>query len=85
MTDTQPGRSKIFQSLTMPILLAGVPRQFAILNGTLCAALVFAMQNLYIIPICLILHLIAVALTKKDAHFFTVMIRHLRQKTYYDV
>lgn len=76
---------KIFQALTMPILLAGVPRQLAILNGTLCAALVFALQSFYIIPISLILHLVAVGLTKKDPDFFTVMLRHLRQKPYYDV
>lgn len=76
---------KIFHALISPILLAGVPRQFAILNGTFCAALVIALQSLYILPVCIILHIAAVILTKKDPHFFSVIIRHLRQKTYYDV
>lgn len=76
---------KIFHALVSPILLAGVPRQFAIINGTVCAALVFALQSLYILPLCIILHLVAVILTKKDAHFFSVILRSLRQKSYYDV
>jgi type IV secretion system protein VirB3 len=76
---------KIFQALTSPILLAGVPRKFAILNGTLCAALVFALQSFYMIPVCGALHIVALILTKKDPHFFLVLLRHLKQKTYYDV
>ena len=76
---------KIFHFLVTHILLAGVPRQFAILNGTFCAALVIALQSLYILPVSIILHIAAVILTKKDPHFFAVIIRHLRQKAYYDV
>lgn len=76
---------KIFHSLTSPILLGGVPRQFAILNGTLCAAMVIALQSLYILPICLILHLVAVVLTKKDPEFFSVVLRQMKQKNYYDI
>jgi len=81
----QQNQVKIFNALTTPILLAGVPRKFAILNGTVCAAFVIALQNIYILPLCIIIHLIAVFLTKKDPDFFTVMLRHLRQKNYYDV
>lgn len=76
---------KIFHALTAPILLAGVPRQFAILNSTLCAAMVFAMQNLYLLPVFILLHFLAVVLTKKDPYFFSVTLRSLRQKSYYDV
>ena len=76
---------KIFHALTTPILLAGVPRQFAILNGTLCAALVIALQSLYILPVSLLLHGVAVMLTKKDPHFFSVSLRQMKQKHYYDV
>lgn len=76
---------KVYQSLTAPILLGGVPRQFAILNGTFCAALVLGLQSFYILPICVGLHLAGIVLTKKDPHFFNTMLRHLRQKNYYNV
>jgi type IV secretion system protein TrbD len=76
---------KIFHALTTPILLGGVPRQFAILNGTVCAATVFAMQNLYLLPIFIVLHFLAVVCTKKDPYFFSVMLRNVRQKPYHDV
>ena len=76
---------KIFHALTAPILLGGVPRQFAILNGTLCAATIFAMQNLYLLPVFILLHFLAVVFTKKDPYFFSVALRSLRQKPYYDV
>lgn len=79
-----PGyRIVIHHSLTQPILLAGVPRRFAILNGTFCAAFVLGLQAVFTIPIFVVLHLVAVYLTKKDPYFFEVMLRHLRQKTFY--
>jgi type IV secretory pathway TrbD component len=80
-----PRQVKIFHALTAPILLAGVPRQFAIINSTLAAALTFALQNFYLLPIFIVLHLVAVLLTKKDPYFFSVIFRSLRQKSYYDV
>ncbi|MFZ9035025.1 MAG: VirB3 family type IV secretion system protein [Francisellaceae bacterium] len=76
---------KIHNSLTTPMLTAGVPRQFFILNATLCAAIVLGMQSWYGIPIFIILHTIAVMMTKKDPQFFQTMVRHVKQKNYYDV
>ncbi|MCD6048378.1 MAG: transporter substrate-binding protein [Gammaproteobacteria bacterium] len=81
----QTDQVKVYQSLTTPILLAGVPRQFAILNGTFCAALVLGLQSFYALPVCIALHVIGVIFTKKDPNFFSVMLRHLKQKNYYDV
>lgn len=82
---TNEKRVSIFHALVSPILLAGVPRTFAILNGTVCAAFVLALQSLYVLPICIGLHIAMVILTKKDPDAFDVMLRHLKQKTYYDV
>ncbi|MBK2126112.1 VirB3 family type IV secretion system protein [Fangia hongkongensis] len=76
---------KIHNSLTTPMLTAGVPRQFFILNATLCAAIVLGMQSWYGIPIFIILHTAAVLMTKKDPQFFQVMVRHVKQKNYYGV
>jgi type IV secretory pathway TrbD component len=76
---------KIHNSLTTPLLTAGVPRQFFILNGTLGAAIVLGMQSWYGIPIFIIMHTVVVLMTKKDPQFFQVMVRHVKQRNYYGV
>tara|TARA_R110002167_G_scaffold150645_3_gene344408 strand:+ start:364 stop:618 length:255 start_codon:yes stop_codon:yes gene_type:complete len=76
---------KIHNSLTTPILSAGVPRQFMTINGTLVAAITFGMQSLYGIPIGLVLHFSMAMMTKKDPSFFQAVLRHIKQKNYYDV
>jgi len=73
----------IRQSLTNQILLAGVPRTIALLNGTLAAALGFGLQSWFAVPICIMIHLIAVAGTKKDPQFFDCFKRHINQKSFY--
>lgn len=75
----------IHNALTTPILLAGVPRRFAILNGTFFAAFLLGLHSLLAIPVFTILHLVAVVLTKRDPYFFQAMMRHLKQKAYYRV
>ena len=80
-----PGyRIRLHNALIMPILLGGAPRQFAIINGTLCAAFVLGLRVIYMLPICIVLHIAAVFLAKKDPYFFEVMLRHIRQKRYYE-
>jgi len=79
-----PGfRIAVHNSLTKPILLAGVPRRLAILNGTLCAALTLGLHLWYGIPIALVIHVSAYYLTRKDPSFFDVILRHTHQKNYY--
>lgn len=78
-------RVAIHNSITTPLLLAGVPRTFAILNGTFAAATVFGMQTFYALPICVVAHVVAMVLTKKDPYFFKILMRHLHQKKYYKV
>ena len=75
----------IHQSLNQPILLAGVPRRFAVANGTIGAAIVLGMHSLWGIPIFIVLHVIAMVLTKRDPYFFEIMRRHIKQKSYYGV
>ena len=79
-----PGyRLKIHNSLITPILFAGVPRRLAILNGTICAALVLGLHAFYMLPIFVLIHLLAALLTKKDPYFFDVVMKHIRQKRFY--
>jgi len=79
-----PGyRIKIHDSLTMPILFAGVPRRFAILNGTLCAALVLGLHAFYLLPLFVLIHIVVAIFAKKDPYFFDVILSHIRQKKFY--
>lgn len=75
----------IHNSLTSPILMAGAPRRFTILNGTIGAALGLGLHSFWAIPIVIVLQVVGVMLTKKDPYFFEVMRRHIKQKSYYHV
>ena len=71
----------LHRSLTEPVLLAGAPRSFAILNGTLAAAIGLGLR-LWIAGIILwaIGHAVAVWVTRKDYQFLNVLSRHARHK-----
>ena len=67
------------QALIRPVLLAGVPRSFAVVNFTLAAALgLGAHQVLVAVPLALVLHGVAFGLTKSDPLWLDVLLRHLR-------
>jgi len=76
---------KLHSALVTPIMLAGAPRRIAILNFTVCAAFVLGLRAIYVLPISIIIHVIAVLLAKRDPYFFDVFLRHSRQKKFYDV
>lgn len=71
----------VHHALTEPILLAGAPRSFAILNGTVSAAIGLGLQQ-WIAGVILFFagHTFAVFVAKRDAEFMTVMVRHIRHK-----
>jgi type IV secretion system protein TrbD len=71
----------LHRSLTEAILIAGAPRSFVILNGTLAAAVGLGLR-LWIagLLIWIIGHAIAVWVTRKDPAFLTVLSRHARHK-----
>ena len=65
MSDPHDVAVPLHTSLTTPILLAGTPRAFAILNVTLCAAIGLGLRQLWLaLPVGLLAHGIAVWLTK---------------------
>jgi type IV secretion system protein VirB3 len=74
----------IHRALTTPLLMAGVPREFAILNGTLTMAAGMGMHQLWAIPIGLVIHLLARVAAKYDPQFFEVTVRHLKHQRYYE-
>ena len=71
----------LHRALTEPVLLAGAPRSFAILIGTLAAAIGLGLR-LWIagLLIWLVGHAFAVWVTRKDPAFLTVLSRHARHK-----
>lgn len=74
----------IHNSLTQKIMIAGVPREVAILNGTLSSALVFGLHSFWGIPAGLLIHSFCLALSRKDPQFFEVFRRQVKQRKFYD-
>lgn len=71
-------------SLTRPILMAGVPRGFAILNGTVCAAIAFGLQQPFIgAPVWLVLQACAAWAAVRDPWFLETWPRHLAKPSYF--
>lgn len=71
------------RSLTQPILMGGVPRTAAILNGTLAAALGLGLQ-LWMLGIIYYVsaHTLCVLAASRDPQFMEVLIRHIKHKGY---
>lgn len=66
-------------SLTQPVLMAGVPRAVAIINGTAAAALSLGLQVWWLgIPLGLCMHATSVALTKADPRWLDIFRRQIR-------
>lgn len=73
----------VHRSLTQPIMIGGVPREIAILNGTITAALVLGMHSFVGLPLGFVIHLSALALSKRDPQFFATFRRQVKQKSFY--
>jgi len=85
MNDVDGFEIPVHKSLTEPILLAGVPRRIAIINGAMMAAFGFGGQSLLAIPIGLAFHVLFAALTRIDPNFFDVLFRNLKRKAKWSV
>jgi len=72
------------RALVEPILLGGVPRTIAIVNGTAAAALGLGLQQ-WIAGLALwaLGHTLGVFAARRDSDFATVLARHIRQKGYW--
>lgn len=73
----------IHRSLTEQILIGGVPRKLAAINGSFGVIIGVLGHSWYVIPVCVIIHLIAMAPTKKDPQFFDCLIETIKKKSYY--
>ena len=71
------------RALIEPILLAGAPRNIAILNGTIAAALGLGLQMwLAGLLVWAVGHTLSVFAARRDPAFAPILIRHLRQKAW---
>ena len=73
----------IHKSLTEPMLMAGVPRDFCLVNATLGFAVGIMSAAYPVLILNFLAHIIAVAFTKKDPQFFDCLKRHINEKKYY--
>ena len=73
----------IHRSVTTPILMGGVPRDFALVNGILSAAIIVGMGAVIWLPFAALLQLAGGMLGKWDPDFVVVVKRHMDFKPYY--
>ena len=86
-TPTPPGfEAPVHRALTEPVLLAGAPRAFAIVNGTLAAVVGLGLQ-LWLpgLALWLVGHSLAVWGARLDPQFLQVFARHIKQPALLDV
>lgn len=83
MENTPQGFSvTIHQSLTTPVMLGGLPRKIAILNGTLIISLVVGAHNLWFLPIGILSHFVLVALHRRDPEILAVLKRNMNSPSF---
>jgi type IV secretion system protein VirB3 len=63
----------LHRSLVEPMLLAGLPRTVALVLWTAVGALVLGLHQVWVLPIGLVLHVAAAAITKADPHLFEIL------------
>ncbi len=69
----------IHRSLTSKVMLGGIPRKIAIINGTMIIALVVGAQNLWVLPLGIMSHFVLVALHQRDQDILAVIRRNLKR------
>ena len=76
----------VHRALTEPVLLAGAPRAFAILNGTLAAGIGLGLRLWFAgLALWLIGQAFGVWAARRDPHFVEVVRRHVRIPPYLEV
>jgi type IV secretion system protein VirB3 len=78
MSDQVGFEAPIHRSLTEPVLVAGLPRRFAILLWTPGMVIVLGLYQVWFLPIAVGLHLLFAALTRREPYFVDVFVRALK-------
>jgi type IV secretion system protein VirB3 len=78
-------KTPLLQGGLKRIMIGGIPRNICILEGTLAACVILALNNLKAVPIMIIVHVILVYLYKKDEYFIEILVDHIKEDDYLDV
>lgn len=73
----------IHKSLTEEMMIGGVPRDLAIMNGAVGVSLGLGGRAWYIIPIVIFIHICLAYAHKNDSQFLLCLRRYFYQKKYY--
>jgi type IV secretion system protein VirB3 len=68
----------LHQSLVEPMTLLGLPRSVALPVWLPTAALVFALHQIWFLPVGIVLHIVCAAVAKSDPYFFDLLPAALR-------
>jgi len=72
----------LYAATTERIMMGGIPRRLAILGGTVAAALVFGLHNLYVIPLILAVYVTLTVLYRLDRYFIEIVLLHIKEDDY---
>jgi type IV secretion system protein TrbD len=73
----------VHRALSMPRLVAGIPRDVGVVLFTMAAALAFGLQSWWSVPITLVMYVVALMATKYEPQWPAMLRRALRLKTHY--
>lgn len=74
----------LHRSLTEPLLMAGVPRNFCMMNLTMGLGISIMIKFYFFLLITFFLHVVMVFVTKKDPQYFEALRRHVNDKDFFD-
>jgi type IV secretory pathway VirB3-like protein len=72
----------VHRSLTEPMLIAGVPPKIAIGLATVTGILVLAWHIYALIPVIVLAHVVAMAVTRRDPHAFDIILQNRGPRRY---
>jgi type IV secretory pathway TrbD component len=73
----------VHTALSKPRLVAGIPRDVAVLNFTAAAALILGLQSWWSIPMYGVIHMAYVIATTYEPQWPEALRRNMRLKTHY--
>jgi len=72
----------MYHGIIQRIMIGGIPRNIAVLGGTIAGAIIIGLQNLLVIPVIIAIYLLLLFLYKKDHYFLEILIEHINNKAY---
>lgn len=78
-------KTPILQGGLKRITIGGIPRNICILEGTIAACAILALESFKAVPVMIVIHLLLVYLYKKDEYFIEILVDHIKEDDYLDV